>query len=75
MSRALVVAVGVNAEGRREVLGIACGPAETEAFWLQRLQRQASLTNTRIGYIQPYVYPAVEAEQECPLYLNGAAQC
>jgi putative transposase len=33
VSRALVVAVGVNEEGRREVLGIACGPAETEAFW------------------------------------------
>lgn len=30
---AVVVAVGVNLEGRREVLGIACGPAETEEFW------------------------------------------
>ena len=38
VSRALVVAVGVNGEGRREVLGIACGPAETEAFWLQFLR-------------------------------------
>jgi putative transposase len=32
-SKAVVVAVGANAEGRREVLGLACGPAETEAFW------------------------------------------
>jgi len=32
-STAVVVAVGANAEGRREVLGLACGPAETEAFW------------------------------------------
>ena len=38
VSRALVVAVGVNGEGRREVLGIACGPAETEAFWLEFLR-------------------------------------
>ena len=38
VNRALVVAVGVNGEGRREVLGIACGPAETEAFWLQFLR-------------------------------------
>ena len=32
-STAVVVAVGANTEGRREVLGLACGPAETEAFW------------------------------------------
>jgi putative transposase len=32
-SKAVVVAVGANSEGRREVLGLACGPAETEAFW------------------------------------------
>ena len=32
-SQAVVVAVGVNAEGRRETLGLAVGPAETEAFW------------------------------------------
>ena len=38
VSRALVVAVGVNKEGRREVLGIACGPAETEAFWTEFLR-------------------------------------
>lgn len=38
VSRALVVAVGVNEEGRREVLGIACGPAETEAFWTEFLR-------------------------------------
>jgi putative transposase len=33
VSRAVVSAVGVNAEGRREVLGLAVGPAETQAFW------------------------------------------
>ena len=38
VSRALVVAVGVNQEGRREVLGLACGPAETEAFWSEFLR-------------------------------------
>ena len=41
VNRALVVAVGVNAEGRREVLGTACGPAETEAFWLGFLRTLA----------------------------------
>ena len=38
VSRAVVVAVGVNQEGRREVLGISCGPAETEAFWTEFLR-------------------------------------
>jgi len=34
VSKAVVVAVGVNAaQGQREVLGMAVGPAETEAFW------------------------------------------
>lgn len=38
VTRTLVVAVGVNQEGRREVLGLACGPAETEAFWTEFLR-------------------------------------
>jgi putative transposase len=37
-NKAVVVAVGVNGEGRREVLGLACGPAETEAFWTTLLR-------------------------------------
>ena len=41
VNRARVVAVGVNAEGRREVLGTACGPAETEGFWLEFLRSLA----------------------------------
>ena len=30
---AATVAVAVNTEGRREVLGLALGPSEAEAFW------------------------------------------
>ena len=50
VTRALVVAVGVNQEGRREVLGIACGPAETEAFWTEFLRDLAArgLTGVRL---------------------------
>ncbi|MCX5932540.1 MAG: IS256 family transposase [Cyanobacteria bacterium] len=32
-SRAVVVAMGVNADGRRELLGIQTGDSETESFW------------------------------------------
>ena len=38
MSKAVVVAVGVTQDGRREVLGIDCGMAETEAFWTEFLR-------------------------------------
>ncbi len=33
VTKACVLAVAVNTEGRREVLGLSVGPAETEAFW------------------------------------------
>ena len=42
MNRAVVVAVGVNGDGRREVLGLAVGPAETEAFWKDFLRSLTS---------------------------------
>ena len=38
LSKAVVLAVGVNASGRREVLGLSVGPAETEGFWLEFLR-------------------------------------
>jgi putative transposase len=34
-SRAVVVAMGVNADGRRELLGLKVGDSETEAFWAE----------------------------------------
>ncbi|MGE7156778.1 IS256 family transposase [Methylorubrum rhodesianum] len=33
VSRATIVAVGVNTDGRREVLGVATGASEAEPFW------------------------------------------
>jgi transposase-like protein len=38
VNKAAVVAVAVNTEGRREVLGLKVGPAETEAFWMEFLR-------------------------------------
>jgi transposase-like protein len=37
VSRAVVVAIGINALGFREVLGIAVGDSEAEGFWRQFL--------------------------------------
>ena len=38
VSVAAIIAVAVNAEGRREVLGMATGPSEAETFWTQFLR-------------------------------------
>jgi putative transposase len=38
VSVAVTIAVGVNADGRREVLGMAVGASEAEAFWLDFLR-------------------------------------
>jgi transposase-like protein len=41
VSVAVVVAVGVNADGRREVLGLDIGPSEAEPFWTAFLRKLA----------------------------------
>jgi transposase-like protein len=38
-SVAVIVAVGVNADGRREVLGMDVGPSEAETFWVDFLRK------------------------------------
>ena len=49
-SRAVVVAIGINALGYREVLGIAVGDSEAEGFWRQFLSslKERGLTGTRL---------------------------
>jgi putative transposase len=39
VSVAVTVAVAVNADGRREVLGLAVGPSEAETFWIEFLRK------------------------------------
>lgn len=41
VSRAVIVAVAVNDDGRREVLGIAAGASEAETFWIGFLRSLA----------------------------------
>ena len=41
VSVALIVAVGVNSDGRREVLGMDIGPSEAETFWTAFLRKPA----------------------------------
>lgn len=39
VSVAVIVAVGVNSDGRREVLGLDIGPSEAEVFWTDFLRK------------------------------------
>ena len=39
VSKAVILAVGVDADGRREVLGMDVGPSEAEPFWREFLLR------------------------------------
>ena len=39
VSAAVIVAVGVNSDGRREVLGMDVGPSEAETFWTEFLRK------------------------------------
>ena len=42
ISVAVIIAVGVNTEGHREVLGMAVGPSEAEPFWTKFLRTLTS---------------------------------
>jgi len=41
VSAAVIIAVGVNGDGRREVLGMAIGASEAETFWIEFLRTLA----------------------------------
>jgi putative transposase len=38
VSVAIIIAVAVNTDGRREVLGLEVGPSEAEPFWTKFLR-------------------------------------
>jgi putative transposase len=39
VSVAVIIAVGVNSDGRREILGMDIGPSEAETFWTAFLRK------------------------------------
>jgi len=49
-SRAVVVAMGVNADGRRELLGLKVGDSETEGFWSEFITslKERGLTGVKL---------------------------
>ena len=70
VSRAVVVAVGVNAEGRRETLGLAVGPAETQAFWTAFLR---GLMQRGLAGVQLVISDAHEGLKQAAAKVLGAS--
>ena len=54
-SRAVVVAMGVNVDGRRELLGLKVGDSESEGFWTEFIAslRVCRKTSPRASFPQP----------------------
>jgi putative transposase len=68
-NQAVVVAVGVNGEGRRETLGMAVGPAETEAFWTEFLR---GLMRRGLGGVRLVISDAHEGLKQAIAKVLGA---
>ncbi|TBW31606.1 IS256 family transposase, partial [Siculibacillus lacustris] len=51
VSVAVIVAVGVNTDGRREVLGMDIGPSEAETFWTGFLRKLARRGLRGVAYM------------------------
>jgi putative transposase len=72
-NQAVVVAVGVNAEGRRETLGMVLGPAETQAFWTEFLR---DLIRRGLSRVRMVISDARERLRQTIAKLIGATwQC
>jgi len=67
--RALVVAYGVDQSGRREVIGLDVGAAETEAFWREFLR---SLVRRGLSGIQLVISDAHEGLKQAIAQVLGA---
>jgi putative transposase len=50
VSRAVVIATGVSADGSREVLGVDVGDSEDELFWTTFLPRSKSVASLGCGW-------------------------
>src|SRR6185312_2804365 len=61
VSVAVIVAVGANADGRREVLGMDVGPSEAETFWTEFLRKLARRGLRRVKLVISDAHEGLEA--------------
>jgi transposase-like protein len=69
VSVAAIVAVGVNADGRREVLGLEIGASEAEPFWKEFLRQ---LTRRGVRGVKPVISDAHEGLKAAAAKVLGA---
>jgi putative transposase len=70
VSVAVIIAVAVNAQGRREVLGITVMPSEAEAFWTQFLR---ALTRRGLRGVKLVISDAHEGLKAAAAKVLGAS--
>jgi putative transposase len=69
VSVAAIIAVGANADGRREVLGMAVGPSEAEPFWTKFLR---SLTERGLRGVKLVISDSHEGLKKAASKVLGA---
>src|SRR5512144_3225737 len=69
LSVAVIIAVAVNTDGRREVLGMAVGPSEAEPFWTKFLR---SLTRRGLRGVKLVISDAHEGLKKAPAKVLSA---
>jgi putative transposase len=77
VSAAVIVAVGVNSDGRREVLGMDIGHSEAEAFWTAFLRklRQRGLRGVRLVISDAPTRASRPLSPSCSMPRGSAAGC
>ena len=68
VSAAVIIAVGVNSDGRREVLGMDIGPSEAEAFCNRRLRSTVSVCLYLFSYVGWFT---IKGDNKGPLAVAG----
>jgi putative transposase len=76
VSVAVIVAVGVNSDGRREVLGMDIGPSEAETFWTAFLRKLARRGLRGVKLVVSDAHEGIKATwPRCSTPVGSAAAC
>src|SRR6202022_1852536 len=66
VSIAVILAVGVNTDGVREILGLANGPSEAEPFWTEFLRSLARRGLRGVKLVISDAHLGLKAAVACP---------
>jgi putative transposase len=75
VSVAVTIAVAVNTDGRREVLGMAIGASEAETFWVEFLRRLKRRGLAGVKLVISDAHEGIKAAVACSARPGSAAGC